>query len=184
MFLQQLYFLKVFKRGIDFISIKKEYGIFTNKIQIQIHSNLQLLFFLFLKKTVLLKLNEIVDIAVVDKNFIKNRFLLNYLFLSAKYSIRLNIRILNNGIFALNSMSFLFKGVTWLEREAYDMFGIFFKNNPDLRRILTDYGFEGFPLRKDFPVFGFIEKYFSISENVISTTKISFLQEFRFDQRI
>jgi NADH:ubiquinone oxidoreductase subunit C len=183
MFLQHISFLKIFKSGIDFVSIKKEYAIFTNKIQIQIHSNLQLLFFLFFKKTILLKLNEIVEIAVVDKNLIKNRFLLNYLFLSLKYSVRVIIRVLNNGVCALNSMSFLFKGVSWLEREAYDMFGIFFRHNFDLRRILTDYGFSGFPLRKDFPVFGFFEKYFSISENVISTNKISLLQELRFDQK-
>ena len=63
------------------------------------------------------------------------------------------------------------------------MFGIFFFGNTDLRRILTDYGFEGYPLRKDFPVFGFTEKYFSIAENTICTTNVSFLQEFRFEQK-
>jgi len=61
------------------------------------------------------------------------------------------------------------------------MFGIFFSKNNDLRRILTDYGFEGYPLRKDFPIFGFTEKYYSIAENNICTQSTALLQEFRFE---
>lgn len=183
MLLNSLKTLQIFKKTINYIVLKKEYKFLVNTFQILIQKNMQNFFFQFLKKSSFWCINEIVDITAIDKNVGNNRFLILYLLLSEKFNFRGIIRLNTDGIVIVNSVSKFFKGVTWLEREVFDMFGIFFKQNNDLRRILTDYGFEGFPLRKDFPVFGFIEKYYSISENIIISNKISLIQEFRFDIR-
>jgi len=77
------------------------------------------------------------------------------------------------------SLTFLFPGLNWQEREVWDMFGITFLNHPDLRRILTDYGFLGHPLRKDFPVSGFVEVYFDETTQLVCYQPLSLAQEFR-----
>jgi NADH:ubiquinone oxidoreductase subunit C len=79
----------------------------------------------------------------------------------------------------LQSLVTLYPGVLWLEREVWDMFGVYFQQNPDLRRILTDYGFLGFPLRKDFPLSGFLEVSYDDRKKSIIYKKNSFAQEFR-----
>jgi len=91
------------------------------------------------------------------------------------------LNIVNNikELFSLYSVSYLFLGAVWLEREAWDMFGIFFFNNKDLRRILTDYGFSGHPLRKDFPLSGYKEVYYDDIKKSIVTVAVSLAQEFR-----
>lgn len=73
----------------------------------------------------------------------------------------------------------LYKSANWQEREVFDLFGIYFKNHPDLRRILTDYGFQGFPFRKDFPVMGFVEQYYDERNKLICANNIELAADFR-----
>ncbi|CAK9295535.1 unnamed protein product [Gordionus sp. m RMFG-2023] len=80
-----------------------------------------------------------------------------YHFLSLKYNSRIRIQTYTDELTPIDSICSIFEGANWFEREIYDLFGVFFTNHPDLRRILTDYGFQGHPLRKDFPLSGFNE---------------------------
>ena len=78
------------------------------------------------------------------------------------------------------SLNSLFPSANWLERETWDMFGVFFKNHPDLRRILTDYGFEGFPLRKDFPLSGYTEVRYDDEKKRVVLEPLQITQEYRY----
>lgn len=80
-----------------------------------------------------------------------------YNLLSLRFNTRIRVKTYTDELTPLDSVYDIFEGANWYEREIYDMFGVFFINHPDLRRILTDYGFEGFPLRKDFPLSGYVE---------------------------
>lgn len=114
---------------------------------------------------------------------IKTPFQINYLFLNILQSNRIitrtNLTEESTGLVYINSISQLFKGANWVEREMWDMFGIFFYGHNDLRRILTDYGFEGFPLRKDFPVNGYLELRFNYLKGGLVYQPIKLVQEFR-----
>ena len=118
-------------------------------------------------------------------------FVCDYIFFSYRFRIAYNISsqfyeknlFLNDSIKLLEvkiSIFKLFKSSIWMEREVYDMFGIIFFNNWDLRKILTDYTFFGFPLRKDFPLSGFVELYYDIKKKLTFETLIEFMQEFGF----
>jgi len=110
----------------------------------------------------------------------KNRFVLNYCFLSIKNNKRIvqKIKLKDEYIQPLSLAPFI-RGANWIEREVFDMFGIKFLNHPDLRRILTDYGFVGAPLRKDFPLTGYKEVAYNEQKGSVVYTKISFNQEYR-----
>jgi len=119
-----------------------------------------------LKRNSLVQLEVLNDICVVDYPENTNRFEINYNLLSTKYNFRFFIKTYTSAY--LTSLTSLFNSANWIERECWDMFGVFFVNHPDLRRILTDYGFEGFPLRKDFPLTGYIEiRYDDESANIV-----------------
>lgn len=119
------------------------------------------------------------DICAVDYPWKKNRFELFYNLLSIAFNTRLTIITTLNEKNNLHSISPIFQGATWFERELWDMFGIFFINNLDLRRILTDYGFKGHPLRKDFPLTGFIEVRYYHNEKRILVEEVSLTQDYR-----
>lgn len=133
--------------------------------QIIIINNLKFFWFLMiiLKKSLLFNFNQLNDITCVDNlnalkettDLIKNRFTLIYIFTNTKHASRLIVKVNIDKNQQLPSLTNLFIGSNWLEREIYDMFGIIFQNHPDLRRILTDYGFSYNPLLKDFPLSGF-----------------------------
>jgi len=138
----------------------------------------------FLKNHLLFNFTQLLDIVTVDKlemNLVEGkRFSYTYVLLSVLY----NIRIFVNGFIGLfenlNSVSSIFKSADWLEREIWDMFGIFFVGHTNLRRILTDYGFVGFPLRKDFPLSGYVEiRYDEITKSIV-LEPLELSQEFRF----
>jgi len=97
-----------------------------------------------------------------------NRFEIAYELLSVRFNVRLKIKCFVHEASTVFSIASIFESATWWEREIWDMFGVYFKNNPDLRRILTDYGFLGNPLRKDFPLTGFTEVYYDSSNKVVS----------------
>lgn len=135
----------------------------------------------FLKNHSKTKFNILVDIACVDfLNFKKNRFLMNYFLLGCSYNSRLAVSFWLNEKDIIQSSTNIFSGANWLEREVWDMYGIFFYNHPDLRRILTDYGFSGYPFRKDFPLNGFFEIRYDENKQYLVYEPIELTQTFRF----
>ncbi len=107
------------------------------------------------------------------------RFAVCYDVLSLVFNTRLRIKTFVNELTALESAVSVYPNANWWEREVWDLFGIYFLKHPDLRRILTDYGFEGFPLRKDFPLYGFVELRYDDSEKCIVAEPVEFAQENR-----
>jgi len=132
----------------------------------------------FLKHSMLYQTNILVDIVCTDFPGKIPRIGVIYLLLSVRYNQRINI-FLKPRKTNLRSITKIFENASWFEREAWDMFGILFKNNTDLRRILTDYGFTGHPLRKDFPLTGFYELFFNDSLKIIKSVPVSLAQEYR-----
>ncbi len=134
----------------------------------------------FFKYNILCQFKILIAICGID--FIENtkeRFEINYNLLSIKYWKRIHIKIKISEFIAVPSIIKIFKNANWYEREIWDMYGIFFKNHPDLRRILTDYGFDGFPLRKDFPQTGYIELRYNYDYKHLIYEPIELAQEFR-----
>ena len=109
----------------------------------------------FLKNDLNSQFEILTDMTAVDYSENDKRFEVVYMLLSLKYNTRIRVKTHVNEMTSLDSVSSLYSSANWVEREAWDMFGIFFKNHPDLRRLLTDYGFDGHPLRKDFPLNGY-----------------------------
>nr|YP_010152761.1 NADH dehydrogenase subunit 9 [Aureoumbra lagunensis]QQW50409.1 NADH dehydrogenase subunit 9 [Aureoumbra lagunensis] len=109
----------------------------------------------------------------------KDRFELSYELMSFQFNVRLRVKTRINENNFVFSACHIFSSANWCEREIWDMFGIFFLGHPDLRRILTDYGFEGFPLRKDFPLSGFIEIRFDETKKRVFCEPLELSQEFR-----
>ncbi len=107
------------------------------------------------------------------------RFCIVYDLLSLTFNTRVKVKIFLNELSLIYSATAIFINANWWEREIWDMFGIWFTNHPDLRRILTDYGFDGFPLRKDFPLVGFFEISYDFKKKRIVSHPCEFSQEFR-----
>lgn len=175
-FKKYIYFSFVnFKLNIFYLFIKKNY----------------LFEFLFiLKKNLLFKYFLLIDLTAVDFLKQKKRFLLCYNYLNIFFNYRMYLYFYVNNLFnnfnfiemknMIFSISNIFSNAFWLEREVWDMFGIFFFNHPDLRRILTDYGFQSFPLRKDFPLTGFYEIRYDETLKIIVYESLNLIQEYRF----
>ena len=133
----------------------------------------------FLKSNENLKFRQLIDIAGVDYPDQEKRFQLVYLFLSHERNIRVKLSIRFDPKQIINSLTKIFPSANWMEREVFDMYGIKFKNHPDLRRILTDYGFKGHPLRKDFPLTGFNEVRYSEKEKKVIYEPVKLEQNYR-----
>ena len=136
--------------------------------------------FYFLRNHTQTQFKILVDITAVDYPERQKRFEVVYNFLSIQHNARIRIKVLIDEMSPIESICSLYSSANWLERETWDMFGIFFVNHPDLRRILTDYGFEGHPLRKDFPLSGFVEVRYDDSEKRVLTERLEMTQEFRY----
>ena len=134
---------------------------------------------LFLKTNTECKFKQLVDIVAADYPNNEKRFKIYYLLLSHKNNLR--IKILANFSIDENvpSITKIFPSANWMEREVFDMYGTRFKNHPDLRRILTDYNFKGFPLRKDFPLTGFTEVRYSEKEKKVIYEPVKLEQNYR-----
>ena len=134
---------------------------------------------LFLKTNSDTKFRQLIDITVIDYPENSQRFEIVYLFLSHEFNQRLILKysIAENEI--IPSITSIFPSANWMEREVFDMYGVSFKDHPDLRRILTDYGFEGHPLRKDFPLTGYEEVRYDENIKKVVYEPVTLKQEFR-----
>ncbi|SVB02290.1 uncharacterized protein METZ01_LOCUS155144 [marine metagenome] len=134
---------------------------------------------LFLKTNKDTKFKQLIDITVVDYPENSKRFKMVYLFLSHQFNQRIIISSLINENEVVPSLTKIFPSANWMEREVFDMYGVKFKDHPDLRRILTDYGFEGHPLRKDFPLTGHNEVRYSEDEKKVIYEPVKLEQNYR-----
>ena len=133
----------------------------------------------FIKSNEKCKFRQLIDIAGIDYPSEDKRFKLVYLFLSHENNSRIKISIQFEINQVINSITKIFPSANWMEREVFDMYGIKFKNHPDLRRILTDYGFKGHPLRKDFPLTGFNEVRYSEKQKKVVYEPVKLEQNYR-----
>ena len=133
----------------------------------------------FLKSIENCKFRQLIDIAGVDYPENEKRFELIYLFLSHENNLRIKLLTKFELNQTINSITKIFPSANWMEREVFDMYGIKFKNHPDLRRILTDYGFKGHPLRKDFPLTGFNEVRYSEKDKKVIYEPVKLEQNYR-----
>ena len=133
----------------------------------------------FLKSNENCKFKQLIDIAGVDYPDNEKRFELVYLFLSHENNLRIKLLIKFETDQSINSLTKIFPSANWMEREVFDMYGVKFKNHPDLRRILTDYGFKGHPLRKDFPLTGFNEVRYSEKDKKVIYEPVKLEQNYR-----
>ena len=149
------------------------------QLEIQIDKESLLDVVIFLKKNNSTKFRQLIDITAVDYPQNDKRFKLVYLLLSHEYNKRTIIECFINEDEIINSITSIFPAANWMEREVFDMYGIKFKDHPDLRRILTDYGFEGFPLRKDFPLTGHNEVRYSEDQKKVIYEPVKLEQNYR-----
>ena len=134
---------------------------------------------LFIKTNQDTKFRQLIDITVVDNPENNQRFEMVYLFLSHEFNQRIILKYLISENEVISSLTTIFPSANWMEREVFDMYGVSFKDHPDLRRILTDYGFEGHPLRKDFPLTGHTEVRYSEEQKKVVYQPVSLTQEYR-----
>ena len=134
---------------------------------------------LFLKTNEKCKFKQLIDITAADYPQKEKRFKIIYLLLSLENNLRIIININIDEKAIVPSITKIFPSANWMEREVFDMYGISFKDHPDLRRILTDYGFEGYPLRKDFPLTGHTEVRYSEEKKKIISEPVKLDQEYR-----
>ena len=134
---------------------------------------------LFLKTNNETKFRQLIDITVVDYPERNQRFDLVYLFLSHEFNHRLVLKYFISENEVIPSITSIFPSANWMEREVFDMYGVNFKDHPDLRRILTDYGFEGHPLRKDFPLTGHSEVRYSEEKKKVINEPVKLEQNYR-----
>lgn len=134
----------------------------------------------FIKSHSLLQYASLIDIAVTDTPSAKLRYTLTYIFRNYQFNSQCMLRIKAAQKTSVKSITSLFLGGNWLEREAWDMFGIFFSSHPDLRRLLNDYGFPWHPLQKDFPLCGFIDLFYkSTKESLVYKSDALLAQNLR-----
>jgi NADH-quinone oxidoreductase subunit C len=134
---------------------------------------------LFIKSNEKMKFRQLIDITVVDYPENNQRFKVVYLFLSHEFNHRIILSYLINENEVINSLTSIYPAANWMEREVFDMYGVKFKDHPDLRRILTDYGFEGYPLRKDFPLTGHTEVRYSEDQKKVINEPVKLEQNYR-----
>jgi len=133
----------------------------------------------FLRDDPICKFQQLIDLCGVDYPARERRFEVVYHMLSLTHNARIRIKVTTDEDIPVHSVVELFPNSEWYEREAFDMYGIAFDQHPDLRRILTDYGFEGHPLRKDFPLTGFVEVRYDEERKGVIYEPVNLPQEYR-----
>nr|AEP43618.1 NADH dehydrogenase subunit 9 [Phytophthora cf. porri 2 FM-2011] len=153
--------------------------LYKNELCINISKNKLIPILFFLKNHTNSQFKILSEICAVDYINQEKRFEIIYNLLSIRFNSRLKIKIKINELQPVDSIINIYQAANWCEREIWDMFGIFFFNHPDLRRILTDYGFEGHPLRKDFPLSGFLEVFYNELKKRVVYEPINLSQQYR-----
>jgi len=133
----------------------------------------------FLRDHTMCQYKQLVDVTAVDWPSKPYRFEVVYNMLSVQFNTRIRVKTYTDELTPIESANPLFLSADWAEREVWDMYGVFFSNHPDLRRILTDYGFEGHPQRKDFPLAGYYEVRYCDEQKRVIQEPVEFAQEFR-----
>ena len=134
---------------------------------------------LFIKSNENTKFRQLMDVTVVDYPENAQRFKVVYLFLSHEFNQRIILSYLISENEVIPSLTPIYPAANWMEREVFDMYGVKFKDHPDMRRILTDYGFEGHPLRKDFPLTGHTEVRYSEEKKKVISEPVKLEQNYR-----
>lgn len=132
-----------------------------------------------LKSHSLTQCRNLVELTAADIPTNPLRFYVTYFLLSTHYNARVRVSVQTNELLPIMSVTPLFNSANWMEREVWDLFGVFFVNHPDLRRILTDYGFVGHPLRKDFPLSGFTDIFYNDAQKLLVYSPVELAQSFR-----
>lgn len=157
----------------------KSIEIINNELVCEIKKDRLLKFVEYIKDNNQCLFKQLVDITAVDYPSLENRFVVVYHFLSLIHNFRIRIKVSLAEFEPIESLTYLYHNADWLERELWDMFGVYVVNHNDLRRILTDFGFDGNPLKKDFPLTGFSEvAYDELSDKVIYKP-VELMQTFR-----
>ena len=133
----------------------------------------------FLRDDVNCRFQQLMDLCGVDYPEREKRFEVVYNLLSLTHNMRVRVKVEADEETPVPSVSGVFSSATWWEREAWDLFGIYFSEHPDLRRIMTDYGFDGHPLRKDFPLTGYVEVRYDDEQKRVVYEPVKLTQEFR-----
>ena len=134
----------------------------------------------FLKNHIINQFEILTSISGVDYPSKKYRFKIVYELLSIRFNTRIRIKVFSHELYPLDSSGKVFPASEWYESEVWDMFGVFFLNHSNLQKILTDYGFHGYPLRKDFPLSGYVESKYNEIKKRIVTQNLEFSQDYRF----
>jgi len=157
----------------------KNISLFKNELILVVSSKRILPIISFFKNNTNCQYKILTSISGTDYPEKKNRFEIAYELLSVRYNSRIRIKTYVDEITTVESITCVYNAADWWEREIWDLFGVFFINHPDLRRILTDYGFEGHPLRKDFPLSGYVEVRYDERQKRVICESLELAQEFR-----
>lgn len=167
--------LKVITKVLPILKIQ----IHQKEISLVVRRNHLILVLTFLKNHIKYQFKILTCISGVDYPSNKYRFKVVYELLSVRYNIRLRVKVLTNELLPIESCGNVFAAASWYESETWDMYGIFFSNHVNLTRLLTDYGFEGYPLRKDFPLSGFVEASYDYTRKRVTNERVELSQEYR-----
>jgi NADH/F420H2 dehydrogenase subunit C len=174
--LHQIKFIKNLNKKLPLIL---SYDYDKNVLNLVVNSKDLLLVVTFLKLHSMLQYKLLTSISGVDYPDRKQRFELIYELLSVRYNSRIRVKVLVNEVTPVTSIYSMFPAATWWEREIWDLFGVFFDSNHEIKRILTDYGFDGHPLRKDFPLSGYVESRYNDKYKRIVSEPLEHAQHFR-----
>lgn len=157
----------------------KKVQFYNSEITLIVATNDILDILLFFKNNFLSQFKILSCISGVDYPQSQYRFKIVYDLLSIRYNSRLKIKIFTYELGNVSSVTTIYSAAGWFESEIWDMFGVFFKNHINLKRILTDYGFQGYPLRKDFPLSGFVEMRYNETQKRVISESLELSQEYR-----
>lgn len=167
--------LKVITKVLPILKIQ----VHQKEISLIVRKNHLIPILTFLKNHIKYQFKILTCISGVDYPSNKYRFKVVYELLSVRYNTRIRLKVLTNELMPIESCGTIFAAASWYESEIWDMFGVFFSNHTNLTRLLTDYGFEGYPLRKDFPLSGFVEASYDFTRKRVTNERVELSQEYR-----